>query len=77
MKSKIASNLIYFRYVTVLVFIISNHFAFAQENNEKYIADNWLNIDPQGIAWPAFSNTPDVNGHTISFKALFNGIFNP
>lgn len=74
MKSKIASNSIYFRYVTVLIFIITNHFAIAQENNEKHIADSWLNIDPQPIAWPAFSSTPDINGDTISFKRLFNSV---
>ena len=74
MKNKIADSCAYYRYVLAFIFLIAYHFSISQESDKKYIADNWLIIEPQDFAWPAFSNTPDINGDTISFKQLLNGI---
>ncbi|MDY0077887.1 MAG: prolyl oligopeptidase family serine peptidase [Bacteroidales bacterium] len=74
MSSRIANRSTYFRYIFGFLFLIVYHFALSQENNEKHFADSWLVIEPQLIAWPAFSNTPDVNGDTISFKQLLNSV---
>lgn len=74
MTSNVANRKTYFRYILGFLFLIGYHFAISQDNNNKIIADTWLSTEPQGLLWPAFSNSPDINNDTIGFKQLLNGV---
>lgn len=74
MKSILAERVTHLRYVLVFFLLIACRSAIAQESNEKHIANTWLTIAPQAVSWPAFSNTPDINGDTVAFKQLLEAI---